>query len=388
MKYSLAKINKAGLKFLESSTLQETYVSIVNEALRLVSGESGGIVREESGSFKLIYESSSKIPPVKPRKKGHTYKALRARKIIIIQEKELIRTHPEMVEAGIKSAIFIPLFYKKKSVGVLVIRSSEDNHFTEQSIEHEILKIFSSMACLAIIKAQSFEETKKALKVRDLFISMAAHEFRTPLTSINGYIQLLHNKLSKGNAQESKWVQHLYGESARLTNLVKELLEINHIQSGKLQYFFKECDLDSVIAQAINGFHFIYPDRRVIYKNYLSNKTSLIIGDAEKLLQAIRNLMENAAKYSSSDKDIHVKLRQVHSFLNLSIIDAGIGIPKNEIPQIFKGFYKGTSSVEEGMGLGLYLARNIVNSHHGSINILSKVGKGTIVEVKLPRIKL
>src|SRR5690606_7915517 len=117
--------------------------------------------------------------------------------------------------------------------------------------ETDILKLFGSFASLAIKKNELYEETKNALEVRDMFISLASHELRTPLTSINGYIQLLHSRKDKLGHSESKWINELYEESKRLTNLVRELLEVNRIKQGQLQFILRETKFSDIVTSAI-----------------------------------------------------------------------------------------------------------------------------------------
>ncbi|MCL4387376.1 GAF domain-containing sensor histidine kinase [Patescibacteria group bacterium] len=382
---TLERINKSALKLLEPLTPEKTYTVIVQEAKKLVKAKMGSIVLMVDGNLETIYASAPFLCGIKPRKKGFNYKVFKTQKAMTVAVNKVSKIHPAVKKHGIKSIVFIPLSYKKKSIGVLNVNSTEESHFTKKELS--VLKLYGSLASLAIKKNQLYSQTKKALSVRDLFISMAAHELRTPLTSINGYIQLLCTRFCNTSTQESMWIKSLQEESQRLTNLVYELLEINHIQSGKLQYNFRDCNLSEVLKNAIKSFNIAYPERKILLNDTTGETQGLIIGDSEKLLQVIRNLLENAAKYSYPDKTIDVSLESSTSYVVLSIVDHGRGIPKKEIPLIFKGFYKGTNSGEEGMGLGLFLVRNIIYQHHGSIKILSSLDIGTKVEVKLPKVK-
>jgi len=143
------------------------------------------------------------------------------------------------------------------------VLSLQDGYFTEKEVN--ILKLFSSVASLAVIKMRLLNETQKALETRDLFISMAAHEFRTPLTTISGYTQLLYTKLAGANTSESRWIEELIWETSRLTILVNELLAANRIKSGKLQYIWKECSLKEVISRAILAFRFTHRIIKLIF---------------------------------------------------------------------------------------------------------------------------
>lgn len=241
------------------------------------------------------------------------------------------------------------------------------------------------MASLAIRKTQLYDESKKALEVRDLFISMAAHELRTPITTISGYSQLLYSKLGGSASVESRWISDLAWETLRLTHLVNELLEVDRIKGGQFQYTFEECSLREIIRRAISDFHFIHPEHKVILEDKL-NGGDLVIGDFDKLLQLVINLLDNAAKFTPPEKEINLTLNFKSSYIIFTVKDQGHGITGKDLPQVFEKYYRG-EVIKEGMGIGLFLVKNIVNQHHGTINIFSKENRGTRVKIKLPMVK-
>ncbi|MCL5784093.1 MAG: GAF domain-containing sensor histidine kinase [Patescibacteria group bacterium] len=385
MENILETIYKSGLKFLESLTPEETYATVVEEAIKLVKADYGSIFLEQQGELQRVYTSWSSLKPVLARKRGLVNEVYKSQKPVILGVNKGVKVGPDMKKLGIKSMAIIPLHYRKKPVGVLNTLSRQENHFTDRELN--ILKLFASMASLAIIKMQLYSETKKALETRDLFISMAAHEFRTPLTTISGYVQLLYSKLTGANVPESRWIEELAWEVGRLTQLVNELLAANRIKSGALQYNWRECGLRDVIARAILDFRFTHPDHKVIFQDQVSKDKDLIVGDFDKLLQVSLNLLDNAAKFSSTDKEIVVGLKFKDPYIILTVRDHGMGIEKKNLQRVFEGFYKG-EDFREGMGLGLFLAKNIIEEHRGSIHLHSRVNKGTLVEVRLPRARL
>lgn len=386
MENILEKIHKAGLSFLEPLTPEETYETILREAIELVGADNGAIHLYSDGEFKVVYATNPNFYQIKPRKKGHIARVFKTQKPEISDISAARKAHPEIRRLGLKSGIFIPLSYHKKSLGVLALNSRKREKFSSKEIN--VLKLFGSVATLAIRKAQLYGETKKALETRDLFISMAAHELRTPLTSVNGYIQLLHSKLSATKTPESRWVEQLYWESIRLTKLVNELLEINQIKSGRLDYFLKECSMRGIMHRIANEFHFAYPDRELVFNDQLKEKLDLVIGDYDKILQVISNLVSNAVKFSPVDSPITINLKSRPPDLLLEVKDQGIGIPKGEMDKIFDGYYKAERNSKEGMGLGLFIAKKIVRELRGSIQIKSVVNKGTTAKVKFPLIQV
>lgn len=382
---TLERIYRAGLKLLVPLTLLETYAVTVNEAVKLVKADEGLILLEENDILKTVYGSTKEAASFKSRKRGLSYKAYKNNEAFVAHKRDFETFTSDISKKGINSIIFIPLSYKNKTIGVLLVRLCEVSMYFSQK-ELDVLKLYGSMASLAITRAQLYNETKEALELRDLFISLAAHELRTPLTSINGYIQLLHARLTKKNTTEGKWITELQKESERLTKLVTELLEVNRIKSGTFHYVFEKCNLDKIITSAITLTNISHPQRLIEYKSTLSKKQNNIVADQKKILQVLINIINNSIKFSPEDSVIKITVKYKSPFIILRVTDRGKGIFIEDVEKIFKGFYKGKNNHGQGLGVGLYLSKEIITSHHGTISVQSKVNKGTTVEVKLPRV--
>ena len=385
----LEKIHKAGLKFLVPLSPEETYKLITEEAIKLVKADYGSILLEEDGKLKRVYASSPQFYQIKPRRRNIMHTVYKTQKSIILNSKDLkgiAKIHPQIEKIGIHSDLITALSYRHRPIGVITIMSKKKSYFTQKEIN--ILNLFAQMASLAISKTQLYDETKKALEARDLFISMAAHELRTPITTISGYSQLLYSKLAGSNAPESRWVTDLSWEALRLTYLVNELLEVDRIKTGQFEYMWKECSLREVIRRAVSDFRFTYPRHKIIFQDSLADsKKDVVIGDSNKLLQLVINLLDNAAKFSPPETEIVIGLKSKGPHFYLSTQDQGKGIHKRDLPRVFERFYQGTNHFKEGLGVGLFLVKNIVRQHRGTISISSRENRGTTVEVKLPRIK-
>ncbi len=381
MENTIERVYKSSLKFLDPLSPMKTYETIVGEAINLVNGEDGLIVLKEKSKLKNVYGSSQDASAVRVRSNGFTYTSYKEKKAFVITRKEFEKVHPDIVESGVKSSIFLPLSYKNKSIGVLIIRSRANIDFSQKELE--ILKLFGSMASLAIRKTQLYSEMKSALDLRDSFMSLASHELRTPLTVINGYAQMLYNLHKNNDSIESGWVKKLYSENIRLINLVKEILEVNRIRSGQVQYFWVESNIIDIINDSLRRFRLQYPQRVVSFTNNLSNGFIHIIGDKEKLILMLISILDNAAKFSSPESVISFEVKEKNYYYYISIKDKGSGITQESLKKIFESFYKGEIH-KEGIGVGLYLAKSIVDKHHGTIKISSKKNKGTNVLIKLP----
>lgn len=376
-------IYKSALKFLLPLSSQETYKTIVGEAMALAKAEAGAIYLEKNGTLKAVYFFPQAESPKNARKRGFTKRAASTGEPVIVSKKEVISVHKEAEKFDFNYCIFIPLSYDKKSIGTINLFSkNRKDFFSRQKLE--IFKLFGSMASLAIIKTQLYAETKEALNSRDLFISIAAHELRTPLTIVNLYSQLLEKRLNNGQSIDIEWGHQLSKAVGRITNLVNEFLDIDLIKSGNFPVCFRECRLRAVVGQAVEDFRLSRPKREIVVEDEIGANPDLIKGDYEKLLQVVNNLLENAAKYSPDDSTIKVKISSVDSRLVIGIRDQGKGISRKEIDRVFHKFHKVNRSSKEGMGLGLFLSKEIVEKHSGTISINSEINKGTIVEICLP----
>ncbi len=382
MESILEDINKIVLKLLSHSNADDMYQTIVEEGKKIISCEYGSIFLENDRKLKRVYASDPVFFHVKPRQEGLIAMALKSKEpnVVVVEKTKNIK--PIFRELKIKSIILIPLSYKGETTGVLTLLSRREVVLSAK--EKNVLKLISSMSSLAIKKVQLYEETKKALETRDLFISLASHELRTPLTSINGYVQLLHNKFAQKKTMEAKWICSLYEESQRMTNLIKELLEINKIKQGQLQFHLEECNLEKILSAVIERFTFINKNKQIIYKKEINRDRIIIIGDVEKLIQMFSALLNNADKFSARHTPIEILLKNTKTQAIISIKDQGEGIISKDQQKVFDGFYKSGDRESSGLGVGLLLSKHIVQYHHGSISLKSKLKRGTSVEVRLP----
>lgn len=165
-------------------------------------------------------------------------------------------------------------------------------------------------------------------------------------------------------------------------------MEVNRIRAGSLQYNLQECPIKTIIDRVIDNFKFNYPDRKLILSNHLLANKNIVIGDYDRLMQALINLLDNAAKYSPSDTEISLTLKSDDSNFIIQIRDQGQGIARKDLPKVFERYYRKENSSQGGFGLGLFIVKNIIEYHHGTVRLHSHVNQGTTVEVKLPRAKI
>jgi signal transduction histidine kinase len=264
---------------------------------------------------------------------------------------------------------------------VLSVLSERGKRFSKKDIA--ILKLFSPLAMMALRKALLYNELHKALNERDLFISIASHELKNPLTSIYAYSQIIANKIKKGEMPEMDKVDRLLLEELRLNKIMSDFLEVNRIKTGKISFEMKKINLLEVLESAMESFRNIDKEEHRLRSRFERQK-AVVWGDPDKIHQAILNVITNSGKYSEKNSLITVSLEQEEDYFRIEIKDRGSGIPEKDLPYVFDRFYRADNTKNQGMGIGLYLVKYIILKHGGKLEIKSRVNKGTTVSILLP----
>lgn len=227
-----------------------------------------------------------------------------------------------------------------------------------------------------------FDITKqKELELqKDDFVSMASHELRTPLTSAKMYAQLALKELSK-NSTAAFLLNKMDAQLDRLTSLVMTMLDTTRLQKGKLVIDKKPFILKDSALEILNDL--AITTGRKLQINWQTKE--YIYGNQERIAQVFTNLVVNAAKYSTQNKDIVISSQKKDSMVVVSVQDFGVGIPKEELKHIFDRFYQTKQQkAYPGLGLGLYISTEIIKQHGGKIWVDSEPGKGTTFYFSLP----
>lgn len=221
------------------------------------------------------------------------------------------------------------------------------------------------------------------------FLGIAAHDLRNPIGAINSFSDILLESDAAFSQEEKTEFLGLIKESSQFSlQLLNELLDISKIELGKLELNKSEQDIDKVVSQVIK-INKVFARNKNINIDFNSNLAQKEINiDKEKIEQVLHNLLSNAIKYSESNTSIAVSVSQQNSVFTISVKDQGVGIPDNELNQLFQAF--GTTSArttanESSTGLGLAIAKKIVNGHNGEIKVNSVLGEGSEFLFTLPQ---
>jgi len=259
----------------------------------------------------------------------------------------------------------------------------------------EIGKVDDEISRLSKTLNEMFDRIEEGFRLQKQFTADASHELRTPLTILLGEIEVaLQNKRTPEDYQEI--LRSAIEEIRRITTIVDELLTIARLESGQLTLQKTPVRLDELLLEAVSKTS-AYASRRNIsihfdVKNHNAAQTEevYINGDRDKLLNVFMNLLDNAIKYSNDNTSITVIEEIQGNFVKVDVIDKGIGISDSDIQHVFDRFYRADKSrtdqgQKRGSGLGLSIAKSLIEAHGGKIEIQSTLGIGTSVSVILPR---
>lgn len=228
---------------------------------------------------------------------------------------------------------------------------------------------------------------KELERQKDDFIGIASHELKTPLTSLKGYVQLLHKRCDK---YEDNSVMLFLGKIERqidkINLLVQDLLDVTKIEAGRLTYYKEEFDINELAREIIDTMQYTTDKHAIVRRGQALHKT---YGDRDRIGQVLVNLLSNAIKYSPQSRNIEVNIQSKDKIIEICVRDYGVGIPDESQSHIFDRFYRANGTKEKtfpGLGLGLYICAEIIKRHGGKIWFTSESGKGTSFYFSLPAV--
>ncbi|MBK9711471.1 MAG: CHASE3 domain-containing protein [Kouleothrix sp.] len=231
-------------------------------------------------------------------------------------------------------------------------------------------------------------EAQEAVRMRDVFFSVAAHELKTPLTSLVGNIQLIQRRAAREGIlteRDERAFTVVGAQAQRLNTMIGALLDVSRLETGQLSLDRTAIDLRQLVQQVVAEVQPTLTQHTIAYE--APEHALMVAGDALRLEQVLQNLIQNAVKYSPGGGAVRVRARLQDAAACIEVIDQGIGIPAEAQARLFTRFYR-ASNVEEqqisGLGIGLYVVKEIVTLHGGTIAVASAEGAGSTFTVRLP----
>ena len=280
------------------------------------------------------------------------------------------------------SYLAVPVISKSGAViGGLFYGHPEPAKFTR---EHEQLVLgVATQAAIALDNTKLYEEISKLNDKKEEFIGLASHELKTPVTSLSGYLQILNRTLPDTDLNKP-FLQKALLQVKKLSELISDLLDVSKIETGQLPLSFSNFNITQIVQETIELIQYSTKTHQIVLQH--PEQEIIISADKQRIEQVIVNLLSNAIKYSPNEKLVNVTVSVVHHKVRVAVQDYGMGILKEHQDRIFSRFYR----VEElashisGLGIGLYISKEIITRHHGKLWLDSEPEKGSTFFLEIP----
>jgi len=298
----------------------------------------------------------------------------------------LQRLGSDRIFAGLRTLIVAPLLEREgRTVGLLMLAEMENAEFTPD--DEAVLTQLAQMASAAVQNARLYREAQDANRAKDDFLATLAHELRTPMTGILGWVQMLKSEgLELPDVDTA--IEMIESSTRVQARLVEDLLDVSRIIAGKLRVDLAPVELGPVTEAVVEMFRARSAERKIALEVSIDDQPLSVFGDETRLHQVIWNLLSNAIKFTPEGGRVHLDLQGEGSHAVLRISDSGQGISPEFLPFVFDRFRQAdntTARPQSGLGLGLAIVRHLVDLHHGKVTVESEgAGKGTTFTITLP----
>jgi PAS domain S-box-containing protein len=299
----------------------------------------------------------------------------------IVEGAQFLRSSAAVTQ-GLRAAVGLPIKSESRLIGVIVFFSREI-----KALDGALIEMMSALSTQVGQFIERRRIQKEADRMKDEFFSLVSHEFRTPLTSISGYVELLTERAAELTEQErAHFLDVVKRNSQRLRRLVDDLLFISKVQAGKFSITPREVDLQPLAEQCVDA---ATPQAREkgLDLSLEVEGAPPIVGDPDRLGQLLDNLISNAIKYTPEGEKVDVGLAREGNLVVMHVTNTGVYIPPEDRERLFERFFRRSDPSAEdvqGVGLGLTIAQSIVQAHRGKIEVHSNRELGTRFRVELP----
>jgi signal transduction histidine kinase len=235
---------------------------------------------------------------------------------------------------------------------------------------------------------QARAAAEAAVQVRDAFLSIAAHELKTPLTSLLGNVQLVERRIAQNGGpseRDGRAIHVASQQGRRLKQMIDALLDVSRLEQGQLSITHAPVDLGLLVERVVQEVHLGVTQHTI--ESYVPTESVMTLGDELRLEQVLQNLLQNAIKYSPAGGAIVVTVEHQTTHAVVQVRDHGVGIPTTALAHLFERFYRVPDTMErhiQGAGIGLYVVKEIVTLHGGTVGATSQEGGGSTFTIRLP----
>lgn len=339
-----------------------------------------------AGDIRLAVEADWAAPHAEVVRRGES--------ILIPDFEDTVREY--MAESGTRreiaraarvwSMIVVPMSVRDDTIGAITLCTTDsDRRYDGRDLE--LAQELARRAASAVDNARLYRDARAGVEARDAFLSIASHELKTPLTSLVGYAHVLEkaDPSVPGSAERSRRaIDVIKRQSWRLNDLIDNMLDLSRLQQGQFTVTRAPADLAGVLRRAIEESRLTLNNHRLTLTG--ADEPLPIDGDEVRLEQVFHNLVGNAIKYSPRGGQVNVVVTPGDGDVRVAVTDRGIGIPAEALTRLFTPFFRAANVGDgsSGFGIGLYIVKEIVERHDGTISVTSKPGVGSTFVVTLP----
>jgi signal transduction histidine kinase len=369
--------------------------------LRTCDATAGGVVLVQNNDPRIVatrgYDESFTPESVDSAtlRAGIVGEVLRTGKPQLIKD---VYGHPNYIAAAFdtRSQMTVPITHKQEVIGAIAVESDQLAAFDPYDVELAIR--VTDHAAVAIANAILYEQVIKANDAKSEFVSMVSHELKTPMTSVRGYTDLILSGVTgEITEKQRQFLETITANVRRMGTLIQDLTDISRIETNHLNISPAPMSFATVVSETLQITQALSEEKKIEVHIDLPVDLPPIIGDQERLVQVVTNLLSNACKYSPPESDVFVTVKVNQSSDNgqspppmviCSVRDTGYGISEADQEQLFTKFFRaGDPNIRQasGTGLGLSITKGIVELHGGEIWFESKLGEGTTFHFTIPQ---
>jgi len=385
------------------TNLQPVLETVAENAARLCEASDVQIFRVEGGLIRRVAAyGSMPVPPADlPISRGRPLgRAITDRQTIHVHDlatqvkTEFPESKPWQQMSGARTVLCTPLMREGVPIGVILIRRTVVRPFSANQIN--LLETFADQAMIAIENVRLFQEIQQkneqleaASRHKSQFVASVSHELRTPLNAIIGFSDvLLDSSLAVSEEQRSRFLSHILNSGKQLLGLINEILDLSKVEAGHLELQIEKASINAVLEAAVSTMKPLAAKKAIDLEVRSNDQLPGIPMDAARIRQVVMNLVGNAIKFTPEGGQVRLRADAMNKNVQVEVKDNGLGIPTEDHERIFIEFEQArigsSKSKPEGTGLGLALAKKLVEMHGGKIWVESEVGKGSRFCFTLP----
>ena len=283
--------------------------------------------------------------------------------------------------ASVKSAVIAPLMARGRVFGALsVVKQRAAHHY--QMADHALFEELAQHAALALDNAELYQKARLASRARDEMVTVVSHDLRNPLNVITMSLALVRREQLGPNLQ--RVVDRVERSANQMLRLINDLLDVARIENGTLAVELKAQPIETVLSAAVDLMRPLATDRSITLATQVSSNVPLVLCDRDRIVQVLSNLVGNAIKFTPSGGHIEVVVEAVADGVRVAVRDTGTGIAREQLEHVFDRFWQAKRVDRQGAGLGLAIAKAIVEAHNGTIGVESELGRGTCFHFVIP----